>query len=430
MSTTTIPSDKVISTILKHDSKVTSYKIALLRSINDVVLAFPDIQSQERDVAVPLRMLAEFWIAYYWPFADELKPILQGQQARRDGQSRNDIAFRPALTFLRREWEHLLQFPSLPSDGFFLISEFKTPRRRATYPASLQKAYDATVVGISRALIQPLRYAGPGQWMVFDKPQTLKDFGASAVPLPGTGPEDVCVLVRSALWQSFRALSLWIEALSIHEWCLFSERITREHVPREHVSGECGGENRVALDEQEKENQISNFGDDLNSGIAPNSGVDRGHIYSLLTARPHNRRPLTWERNHIEVLMFEGVSFVCPWTRKVLAKGADFDLDHLLPLAIYPVNELWNLLPADSDFNQHTKRDRIPASGRLIAALPLIAAAYGNYDKSAALQQAVREDASVRFSGIPSTPNFAGELAKRAVHFLEEVAGARSVARF
>jgi hypothetical protein len=37
---TLITPDKVISTILKHDTKVTSYKIALLRAINDVVLTW------------------------------------------------------------------------------------------------------------------------------------------------------------------------------------------------------------------------------------------------------------------------------------------------------------------------------------------------------------------------------------------------------
>jgi hypothetical protein len=58
----------VISTILKHDSKQTSYKIALLRAINDVVLSFPDLGRQPQDIAIPLRTLAEFWIAYYWPF--------------------------------------------------------------------------------------------------------------------------------------------------------------------------------------------------------------------------------------------------------------------------------------------------------------------------------------------------------------------------
>jgi hypothetical protein len=31
------------ATILRHDRKVASYKIALIRSINDVVLGFPKI---------------------------------------------------------------------------------------------------------------------------------------------------------------------------------------------------------------------------------------------------------------------------------------------------------------------------------------------------------------------------------------------------
>jgi hypothetical protein len=55
-----------ISTILRHDTKVTSYKIALLRAINDVVLAFPDALSGDHDVAVPLGLLADHWIAYYF----------------------------------------------------------------------------------------------------------------------------------------------------------------------------------------------------------------------------------------------------------------------------------------------------------------------------------------------------------------------------
>jgi hypothetical protein len=33
---------RVLGTILKHDATVTSYKIALPRAINDMVLAFPD----------------------------------------------------------------------------------------------------------------------------------------------------------------------------------------------------------------------------------------------------------------------------------------------------------------------------------------------------------------------------------------------------
>ncbi|MHC5833904.1 MAG: hypothetical protein ACYT04_000000102365, partial [Nostoc sp.] len=72
---------KIISTILKHDTKATSYKIALLRAINDVVLSFPDLRNLRADVAVPLRFLAQFWVAYYWPFVKPSEPILQGQRA-------------------------------------------------------------------------------------------------------------------------------------------------------------------------------------------------------------------------------------------------------------------------------------------------------------------------------------------------------------
>ena len=44
----------IISSILRHDRKVTSYKIALVRSINDVALSFPDFASPGQDVAIPL----------------------------------------------------------------------------------------------------------------------------------------------------------------------------------------------------------------------------------------------------------------------------------------------------------------------------------------------------------------------------------------
>ena len=76
-----ITSNQVISTILKHDSKVTSYKIALLRAINDVVLSFPGMNTFNKDVAVPLRVLAQQWVAYYFPFVDPNQPIFQGQRA-------------------------------------------------------------------------------------------------------------------------------------------------------------------------------------------------------------------------------------------------------------------------------------------------------------------------------------------------------------
>jgi hypothetical protein len=74
-------------------------------------------------------------------------------------------------------------------------------------------------------------------------------------------------VVPRELWRAFATLSLWIEALSLHEWCLYSERVVQP------------------------------------SGTT----VDRGDVYRLLTDRPDNRRPLTWERNRIDLLLLEGL---------------------------------------------------------------------------------------------------------------------------
>jgi hypothetical protein len=314
---------KTLNNILRNDSKQNSYKIALVRSINDVVLSFPEIKTGSRGVAIPLRVLAEFWLAYYWPFADDEQPILQGPRAFRDGVLRNDVAFRPELTTLRSRWANLFSV-SRPADGFYLMSEMRVPRKRAMYTNTLLNAYSRTIQTTAKAIELPIRYAGQGrgQYKVFQAPQPLSAL-TDVVPLPSAQATDKCVVIPSDLWDEFSRLSLWIEALCIHEWSLFTEAI----------------------------------------------GTPRGTVYSLLTDRPDNRRPLTWERNEIEILMMEGKTFFCPWTYKKLSAEA-YAVDHIIPIAVFPFNDLWNLVPSDSYFNSHVKRARIPSAKKLSQAAP------------------------------------------------------------
>lgn len=382
---------KVISTILRHDAKVTSYKIALLRAINDVVLSFPDLKTYQQDVAIPLRILSEFWVAYYWGFVAAGQPILQGQQANRAGEVRNDMAFRPQLTAFRTQWEQAAGELSRPSDGFFIINELRLPRKRTLYPTALLTAYHQAISDISKTLEMPIRYAGPGNWTVFDKPLPYSQLKPQTIPIPGTQDRDKCLVIRSELWQSFIDLSLWVEALCIHEWCLFTERVEQPHLP----------------------------------------SMDRGRVYSLLTDRLDNRRPLSWERNNIEILLLEGIEFTCPWTQRRIAQGTRYDLDHLVPLAVYPTNELWNLVPADPDFNSRIKRDRLPKPERLEQARPHLELAYHHYEQSAALAKALKEDVAVRFASLQQ-PNrmFTNRLAYAVISVIEQIAEARNLARF
>ena len=390
MQTRPIPPDQVISTILKHDRKTNSYKIALLRAIGDVVLAFPELDSFGLRVAIPLRNLAQYWMAYYWPFVDPARPIWQGQRARRDGRVRNDMAFRPELTAFRREWEAVIGETARPSDGFFLVNELRVPRKQAAYPHSFHKAYEKAIRAISRAIEYPIRYAGEGEWTVFPKPVKMSQLDEQRVtPVPGTRSDDKCLLVPVALWETFRRFSLWVEALSIHEWSLYTERVNQQ------------------------------------------PEIDRGVVYKLLTDRPDNRRPLTWERNQVELLMMEGALFVCPWTGRVIKEGVPFDLDHLLPLAIYPTNELWNLMPSTPEFNQRVKRDRLPTAQRLARAQPYFVQNYEVYQLNSELKRALQEDASIRFPIQPQkVADFSVALARSVTALIDQVATARNVARF
>ena len=377
----------VISTILKHDAKVTSYKIALLRAINDLALNFPDLGNVEQDVAVPLRILAQFWVAYYWSFVKLDKSILQGQRSRQGNILKNDMEFRPQLTELRQEWEQVIGGISRPSDGFFLINELRVPRKYQTYPKSLHQAYSKALSAISRTLEMPVKYAGYGHWTVFAKPVKYVDIGSRAIPIPSTQPTDKCLIIPADLWQTFQEMSLWVEALCIHEWCLFTEKVQQE--------------------------------------------AERGTIYQLLTDRPDNRRPLTWERNQIDLLLMEDRVFICPWTKRRITRGIQYDLDHILPVSLYPINELWNLVPAEPEFNSNNKRDRLPTQETLQQALPCLEKAYKNYGHSKLLSIALREDVAVRFSTVsPGTASFPLALANSVVNLIDIVAESRNLARF
>lgn len=381
----------VLRTILSYDRKVTSYKLALIRAINDVATAYPDCAAPDQDVAIPFWMLAEWWIAYYWPFVASTEPIFQGQRSQTSTNQRQDIGFRPALTALRQTWELTTRASSNPADGFIVRSELRLPRVQGEYAPTLRAAYQTARDAIMEALAYPIQYAGPAgeQWSVFSRPGRLVQLPPTVVAIPGTQPIDRCVRVPAMLWTTFRSMSRWIEALCIHEWCLFTERVSQD-----------------------------------------TPSITRGMIYQLLTAHPENRRPLTWERNQIHILLTEGVTFHCPWTHQPITKGSTYDIDHLIPMALYPTNELWNLVPSDRAFNQRTKRDRLPSAETLVRALPYLEQTYRHYEELPSLTTALKEDVALRFGLSSTTAPFPWTVAQRVTHFVEHLAEARTSDRF
>lgn len=375
---------QLIGTILRHDNKRSTYKLALIRSINDVVLSYPDLRLGDGGVAIPLRRLAEYWIAYYWPFVNRASPVLQGwTRTTGYGERASDIRFRPALTSLRESWERD-HGVSRPSDGFLLVAELRNPRTAKSYSPELLERFRQATDDIVKSLEQPIQYsrAGNATYTVFSKPRLAREWN-EAIMIPGASTDDKCVLIRSELWDSFRELSLWIEALCIDQWSRFTETVDET--------------------------------------------LDRGDAYNLLTSRIDNRMPLTWERNQIDILMRQGQIFRCPWTDKTLALGS-YDIDHIVPVSIYPTNELWNLVPSNSDFNKHKKRARMPTPERMAKAEPILDEIYSAYQRSDALRVALHYDLEFRFDleSSPSSKSIARSVSRTTL----AIADARSAERF
>jgi len=129
--------------------------------------------------------------------------------------------------------------------------------------------------------------------------------------------------------------------------------------------------------------------------------------------------------------MMEGVEFICPWTEKRIRTGVDYNMDYLIPVSLYPINELWNLVPADPYFNSHIKSDRLPSLEKLQKARPYIELAYTHYELSIQLSIALREDVAIRFATVQQNyANFPHSVTGAVVNLIELVAESRNLARF
>ncbi|CAM4089222.1 HNH endonuclease [Deinococcus marmoris] len=368
---------EVLATLLRHEAKSNTYKFALIRALNDLALDHPWLP--EGDVVVPLRRVAERWLVSYWPFVGE-REIQQGARSRRDGVLRQDISFRAALTQVRLAWETLPYARSHPADGALLLAEYQAGRGRLS--PELRTLTQQALVAIAQAVKQPVKFAGTGG--------VHKVFGPLApvatlpgVPLPGAQPGELAFAVPATLWQALQALSLWVEALCLQQWSLFIERVDQR--PR----------------------------------------VTRGETFTLLTATPDARVPLTWERNQVRLLLLEGTPLACPWTGHVLCADA-FNLDHLIPVSVHPINELWNLVPSDPRHNQHVKRARIPGEERLRRALPILTQTYAAYTAAPGMAVSFQEDVRQRFGSVLPAPH----LAQEVIRISDAVAQARNVPRY
>ena len=108
--------------------------------------------------------------------------------------------------------------------------------------------------------------------------------------------------------------------------------------------------------------------------------------------------------------------------------SSKYAIDHIIPVAVYPTNELWNLVPSDQYFNSQIKRARMPTPARMAEAKNRLAQTYGLYLLSPLLRDALHSDLQVRFA-LEKEPE-PEQVADTVARAVLTIANARSVERF
>ena len=103
---------------------------------------------------------------------------------------------------------------------------------------------------------------------------------------------------------------------------------------------------------------------------------------------------------------------------------------HVILLSAVPIDELWNLVPADPVFNQHAKRERLPTVERLERAQGALVLAYAQYRIPPALVRALHDEVAARFTTLPTGTPSPHALADAVDHSVDQIATLRTLLRF
>ena len=288
--------------VILNDQKSATYKLGLLRALCRAADGQAGL-ADERDegaVFLPLGLVAVNWLRLYLPLIAAGLP-----QAPRnigpDGLGFTGEGFRALLGGL------------VPRLDLRVGARFSGSAAQAVR-AALQEAADL----IARMPATFMTYPNGGPILPATRklaPRSAGDIVLDAAFLAGFGT----LAVPRDLWRALGRFAAWVEPALIAEWL----RLMRGYAVRQ------------------------------------GSALDEGAMGAAMTwSEPTRDTALPRER--AISLLRAGETLTCVWSGRKLDAGT-LDIDHCLPWVAWPCGDLWNLLPAHRQVNQHQKRDRLPS---------------------------------------------------------------------
>ncbi len=302
---------KTINTIIERDSKDTTYKYALLRGAVEISQEYQHLKRENGDrVELPLGLLVEKWLLYYYPFIESDIP----QKPRECEKGAKQISF-------RRTFRVITDFYA--SNGKF--SEFYKDYTKGSIPPSLVPVFRKLVKEIRTTITQyPMKHLG---YSATKRHYSVFDYDREFVVPSGKFSID-----RDALVRHFGTYSLSREYDQIFE-----------------VLGSfIAGEDAVLF----KWAEFTRAASDGNVSLA-------GALEKLRTF-PITDRDVEPARSFYEQLLADAGVLECAWSGRPIKRRESLHIDHLLPFSVLRNNDLWNLLPSTDRVNLD-KKDKIPS---------------------------------------------------------------------
>ncbi len=297
-----------VNKILERDSKSTTYKFALLRSVIDVIQEnSPYINIQEDRAYLPLGSVIEKWIFYYYPlFSANL------DTAQINGENK-PLAIAQYLK---------------PIVGFYEsrggLSALYQDLRKNGIPKAIEDNFWQLCKKLKETITEmPMRYIGHSiygqhyQIFTVDSKRISSNFSK---------------IDTLYLTQNFGQFSIPIDYYEVFEF----------------MGGFISGSNSIIF-------KWADF------SVKQIKDVKYENIVEQLTKSPVMERSVYESTNYFKKLFSERRSLECVWSGKSILESAESNIDHVIPFAIWHNNDLWNLLPTHKSINSK-KSDKIPDS--------------------------------------------------------------------
>jgi len=292
-----------ISKIIERDTKVTTYKFALLRGVIDIILEnSPYIRIQGGRATIPTGLLVEKWMVYYYPIFDseEYIPQIYGNA---------NIAFRDKFLDVIRYYKE--------KGG---LSVFYNDLKYKGIPQEIRNDFLALAKKMADTIVKmPMRYIGRSisdeyySIFTYEKPRLrnisqeinlhwlIHQYGFFSIPID--------------YFEAFRLLGSFMNGKDsiFLKWAEFSVNAATEPLAIERVIGKV-----------------------LISPITDRDVFQSKKIY----------KEVLNQQRHV----------YCVWTGALITR---YEIDHMIPFSAWKNNDLWNLLPASPKINR-LKRTKIP----------------------------------------------------------------------